>query len=206
MDGIIQDARYGARVFARAPGFTLVAALTLALGIGANAGVFSLVNGLLFRPPAGIAEPDRLVQIARSYETDPRWDLLSWPAMELIAAESSALSAVAGFSFGDFVLGEGQDVQQVRGQYVTGNYFEVLGVKPHRGSLLGPGDDLQPGAHPVVVLSHGLWTRRFGADPSIVGRTISLGARPYQVVGVAQAGFLGVESVAAPPELWIPTM
>jgi predicted permease len=183
-----------------------VAALTLALGIGANAGVFSLVNGLLFRPPAAIEEPHRLVQLARSYETAPRWDNFSWPAMETIAAEARALSGVAGYASATFVLGRGAEVEQLPGQYVTGTYFDLLGVTPHLGRLLGPDDDRRPGAHPLMVISHGLWTRRFGADPSVVGRSVPIGARPYEIVGVAPAGFAGVESVATPPELWIPAM
>ena len=95
MDSLLQDLRFSTRVLLRSPGFTLVAAVTLALGIGANASIFSLVNGLMFRSPAGIHEPDRLVQIARSYESAPRWDNFSWPAMELIRDESRMLSGVA---------------------------------------------------------------------------------------------------------------
>jgi hypothetical protein len=98
MDSILQDLRFSTRVLMRSPGFTLVATLTLALGIGANASIFSLVNGLMFRSPAGIHEPDRLVQIARSYESAPRWDNFSWPAMELIREEARAFSGVAGYS------------------------------------------------------------------------------------------------------------
>lgn len=206
MDGVVQDLRYGVRVLGRAPGFTLVAALTLALGIGANASIFSLVNGLLFRPPSGIVEPDRLVQVARSYEDDPRWDNWSWPALETIRAEARALEGVAGYQDYPVVVGGGAETEQLLGQAVTGNYFDVLGVTPHLGRLLGPGDDLEPDAHRVVVLSHALWTRRFGADPGVVGSTVAIGARPYEVIGVAPAGFGGVEAVATPPALWIPTM
>lgn len=206
MDGMAQDLKYAVRVLVRAPAFTLIAAVTLALGIGANGSIFSLVRGLLLRPPTGIVEPDRLIQIARSYEQDPRWDNWSWPALQTLRSESRALDDVAGYSDRPFVLGRGEDTEQVLGQLVTGNFFDVLGVGPRAGRLLRPDDDLEPGAHPVVVLSHALWTRRFGADPAVVGRTVAIGAQPYEIIGVAPAGFAGVEAVATPPALWIPTM
>lgn len=204
MDSILQDLRFSTRVLLRSPGFTLVAALTLALGIGANASIFSLVNGLLFRSPAGIHEPGRLVQIARSYESAPRWDRFSWPAMELIREESRAFSGVAGYSGRAFVVGRGTETQQVPGQFVTGDYFEVLGVQPALGRLLQPTDDVNPGEHSVVVLSHSLWANRFGSDPSIVGSTIPIGAKPYEIIGVAPQGFAGPESVGTPPAIWVP--
>jgi len=206
MDGITLDLRFAWRTLRRAPGFTLVAALTLALGIGANAAVFSLVNGILFRAPPGIAQPERLVQIGRSYDRAPRWDDWSWPALELIGRESQALSGVAGYQAWSFVLGAGADAQEVSGQLVNGSYFGVLGVRPLLGRLIGPDDDVTPGAHPVVVLSYGLWQRHFGADPGVVGRTVSVGAKPYQVIGVTPASFAGPGVVGTPPEMWVPAM
>jgi putative ABC transport system permease protein len=206
MESVAQDVRFAARVLRRSPGFTAVAALTLALGIGANASIFSLVNGMLLRAPQGIAEPDRLVQIARSYDQAPRWDSFSWPAFELIRSESRGLSGVAGFQDQPFVLGRGAEAEQVLGQLVSGNFFEVLGARPYVGRLLRPSDDVSPGAHAVVVLSHALWTRRFGGDPEVVGQTIHLGGDSYEVVGVAAPGLTGVETIGTPPALWVPTM
>jgi predicted permease len=206
MDSVLQDLRYASRMFRRAPGFTLVAALTLALGIGANASIFSLVNGLMLRPPAGIREPDRLVQIARSYDQAPRWDNWSWPALKLIGREARTLSGVAGWSDDALVVGRGADTEQVPGAFVSGEFFEVLGVRPFLGRLLQPSDDVTPGGHPVVVLSHAYWTRRFGADANIVGRSIAVAARPYEVVGVAPPGFAGPSSIGAAPQLWVPAM
>lgn len=206
MDSVLQDLRYSARVLRRAPGFTIVAALTLALGIGANASIFSLVNGLVLRAPTGIESPGRLVQIARSYEADPRWDNFSWPAMRLIGSEARTLSGVAGYQAQPFVLGRGTETERVIGQLVTGTYFDVLGVTPHAGRLLQPVDDMDPGGHPVVVLSHSLWTRRYGADASMVGRSIQIGSRPYEVVGIARKGFAGIESIGSPPDIFVPTM
>lgn len=204
MESVLQDLKYAARVSRRAPGFTLVAALTLALGIGANAAIFSLVNGLVLRPPAGVDQPDRLVQVARSYETDPRWDNVSYPALEMIREEARSLSGVEGYSPASFILGEGVETEQVVGQYVTGGYFDLLGVTPYQGRLIQPSDHVEPGGHPVVVLSHALWARRFGADPEVVGRSVQIGARPYQVIGVTPPGFQGVESIGTPPGVFIP--
>ncbi len=206
MDSVLHDVRYAGRLLRRAPGFTAVAALTLALGIGANASIFSLVNGLVLRAPAGVEAPERMVQVARSYESDPRWDNFSWPALQLIGREARTLSGVAGYQGGAFAVGRGIDTERVFGEYVTGSYFDVAGVRPHVGRLIQPGDDVEPGGHPVVVLSHGLWTRRYGGDPELVGRTIPIGNQPYEVIGVTPPGFSGVESIGTPPQLWIPTM
>ncbi len=206
MGSLWTDLRYAARTLRRAPGFTVMAVLTLALGIGANGAVFSVVNTLLFRPPPAVQEPERLVQIARSYEDAPRWDNWSWPAYRLMREEARSFSGIAGVSASSVVLGTGVDAVQLSADLVSGSYFQVLGTQPYLGRLLGPRDDLRPGEHPVVVLGHGLWTRRFGADPGIVGRTVTLGAVPYEVVGVAQPGFVGAATVGTPPDLWLPTM
>jgi putative ABC transport system permease protein len=206
VDSVLQDLKYSARVLRRSPGFTTVAALTLALGIGANAAIFSLVNGLVLRHPAQVQQPERLVQIARSYEDAPRWDNFSWPALQTIRAEGRVFAGVAGYSSAAFALGRGVETEQVLGQQVTGNYFEVLGVTPHVGRLIQPSDDVEPGAHAVVVLSHALWERRYGADPEIVGDVVQIGAEPYAVIGVAPEGFTGVETIGSPPALFVPTM
>jgi predicted permease len=204
MDGVLQDLRYSARRLRTAPGFTLVAALTLALGIGANASIFSLVNGLVLRAPSDVVEPGRLVQIGRSFEDDPKWDSFSWPAMRTIAEEARTLSGVAGYSGEVFVLGSGEDSERALGHLVTGNFFDLLGVQPQLGRLLQPSDDLEPGAHRVVALSHGLWVDRYGADPDIVGKTILIGNEGWEVVGVTPPGFVGIENVGFRPQLFAP--
>jgi len=206
MESVAQDLRFAVRVLRRTPGFTVVAAATLALGIGANAGIFSLVNGLMLRPPAGIEAPDRLVQIARSYDQAPRWDNWSYPAAELIRDSSPLLSEVGGYSNGSFVLGRGDDTEPVGGQYVTGSYFGALGVRPSLGRLIGPGDDVTPGAHPVAVLSHGLWVRRFGGSHDVIGTVLPVGSTPYEVIGVAPEGFAGIDALGSSPEVWVPSM
>lgn len=203
MDQLFQDLKYALRGLRRSPGFAFVAVLTLALGIGANGAIFSLVNGLVLRDPVGVHEPDRLVQVARSYASAPRWDNFSWPALKLIAEEDRAFEGVAGHRGQTFILGRGQDVERVAGSAVTGNYFDVLGVRPFVGRLLQEADEAAD-SDPVVVLSHALWQGRYGADAQLIGQTVPIGARPHVVVGVAPPGFVGIVNVGPRPELWVP--
>lgn len=206
MTGMLQDLRYAARVLGRAPGFTLVAALTLAVGIGANASMFTLVNGLLLRQPPALHEPDRLVQIGRSYENAPRWDNWSNPSLREIerATVGTVFEGVAGLAGRQFVIGQGVDAESVVGEYVTGNYFEVLGVRAALGRVLERSDDVTPGGHPVVVLSHELWMRRFGGARDAIGRTLALGGNPYEIIGVAPRDFVGIDALSQSPQLYIP--
>ncbi len=204
VDSVMQDVRYGLRILRRGPGFSLVAILTLALGIGANGAIFSLVNGLLLRSPPGVVEADRLVQIARSYDDAPRWDNWSWPAYRLIQEESDLLAGVAGFSPRTVVVGIGQETEPAGGEFVSGRYFGLLGIQPALGRVLGPMDEVAPGAHPVVVLSYTYWQQRFAGDPGVVGTTLQIGGASYEVVGVAQEGFVGVDATGSAPDLWLP--
>ncbi|NNL31359.1 MAG: ABC transporter permease [Gemmatimonadetes bacterium] len=206
MDGLMQDARYSLRMLRRAPGFAIVAALTLALGIGANASIFSLINGLVLRSPPAIQEVDRLVQIGRSFEEDPKWDSWSWPAMRVIAEEGRVFSDVAGSSGEAFVLGRGETAERVFGRLVTGNYFGLLGVNPHIGRLIQPSDDVEPGGHRVLVLSHDLWVRRYGSDPDIVNRSVDVGGTAWEIIGVTPPGFVGIENVGFHPEVYAPSV
>jgi putative ABC transport system permease protein len=205
MDSLLHDVRYAVRLLARAPAFTLVAAATLALGIGANGSIFTLVNGILLRAPGGIQDPERLVQIARSYESAPRWDNWSVPMLHVIG-ESGAFSGVAGYWGQPFVMGRSNEAEAIFGQVVTGDYFGVLRARPFLGRLLEVSDDTEPTDGRVVLLSHALWVRRFGEDPSVLGRTIILGTLPFTVVGVARPEFTGSESMGPPPQLWVTSM
>ncbi|MEQ9570259.1 MAG: ABC transporter permease, partial [Longimicrobiales bacterium] len=198
------DLRYALRTLVRRPRFTVVAALTLALGIAVNGALFSLVDGLLLREPVAVDNPGELVRLARSYDDAPRWDNFSWPALEALRDADHLFAGVAGSTVRSFVLGEGAAAEVAAGAYVTGDWFEVLGVRPAAGRLIQRADD-EPDAPPVVVVSHGLWTRLFGRDPGAVGSTLHLGGRPHLVVGVAPAGFTGIDKLGAAPELFVPT-
>lgn len=202
--GGLSDLRYAARTLLRRPRFTLVAAVTLALGIAVNGALVSLVHGLLLRPPAGVAAPGELVQLARSYDDAPRWDNFSWPALEALRDADHLFAGVAGSTGRSFVLGEGTGAELVPGAYVTGDWFDVLGVRPAAGRLVQPADD-RPDAPAVVVVSHGLWTRLLGRDPAAVGSTLHVGGQPHRVVGVAPPGFAGVDKLGPAPELFVPT-
>jgi len=205
LDDLTRDVRYGIRGLHRHPLSTVSIVLTLALGVGVNASVFSLVNGLLFRHPAGVVDPESLVRIGRSYETRDAWDNFSWPSLLELRTNRSVFRDVAGYYPTRFTLGEGADAMEVSAAYVTGNYFGILGVQARLGRGILPSDDETPGRHPVAVLSHGLWAGRFGADPGVVGRSIRLGSTLFQVVGVAPRGFQGVDPGEASPQLFVPT-
>ena len=205
MSSIIQDFRYGLRAFARSPGFTAVAVAALAVGIGANATIFSFVNALLLRPLVGVAAPERLVAVYTSDYSGGPYGASSFPDYADFAAQCDAFEGLAAFQEATANLSApGDDApERARGLYVTGNFFEVLGVPAAAGRLFSQQDDAAPGANPSVVLSHALWRARFGGDPAIVGRALSLDGRPYTVAGVAAESFKGVQLGQA-AQFWLP--
>ncbi|HEX8293920.1 MAG TPA: ABC transporter permease [Pyrinomonadaceae bacterium] len=200
MKSLWQDVRYGARALWKSPGFTLVAALSIALGIGANTAIFSLVNATLLRR-LPVAEPERLASVFSGmpgglYSTSSYPDYVDFRDRNEVF---EGLAARAGISAS---LGVGDHADLVVGSIVTGNYFEVLGVSAARGRVLTPEDDRTPGAHPVAVLSHGLWQRRFGGE-EVVGRQLALNGQQFSVVGVLPAEFTGVDQGRA-DDIYVP--
>jgi putative ABC transport system permease protein len=206
MRALWQDLRYGVRVLLKSPGFTLVAVFVTALGIGANTAVFSLVNAVLLRP-LPYRDPQRLVLL---HENLPRlgWSLLNVSPAEYLdyKEQNRSLSEIAAFEGVSLNLtGQGEPLR-VEAERVSSNLFALLGVAPERGRAFAPEED-RPGAGRVVVLSYGLWLRQFGADASVLGRTVRLDEQPYTVVGVMPAGFqfpYAKTSFIAPAELWVP--
>jgi predicted permease len=200
---LVQDARYGARSLSRSPAFTLVALLTLALGIGANTAVISIVNAMLFRPRP-VAQPERLVELyvgdaSHPYRTSSYQDFLTF------RQQPDIFSGLAAYNIEQFKLGGAEDVEQVWGEAVSGNYFELLGVNASKGRTFLPEEDQTPGTHPVAVISHGLWQRRFGADPAVIGQTIILNHQSLTVVGIAPPQYTGmIRGLAI--EVWVPLM
>ena len=202
IETVWKDLRYAMRSFLRAPGFTAVAIVSLALGIGANTTIFSLVNAVFLRQLA-VAEPDRVMSVFTNDEKNTGSLQVSYPNFEEFRDRNEVFSGLFSFTGAGLSLSGQGNPEQIFGLLVSGNYFDVLGVRPAIGRAFLPQEDAAPGAGPVVVLSHGTWSRRFGADPNVLGRTITLNRQPFTVVGVAPEGFRGTFAIGG-PELWLP--
>jgi predicted permease len=192
-----QDLRYGLRVLRKNPGFTAVAVLTLALGIGANSGIFSLLDQAILRA-LPVKDPGRLVVISdaeytRGWSTSDNQEMVySYPHYKEVRDQIPLFDGVIARAHVPLSVASGGVAERASGDVVSGNFFSVLGVGPALGRVLVPEDDRVPGASPVAVLSYGYWQSRFGADPGVVGRKISLNAYPFTILGVAAPGFAGL--------------
>jgi predicted permease len=202
-DEMVQDLRFGVRMLLKNPAVTLVAICTLALGIGANTAIFSFVNALLLRPLGGVEEPERLVQVGRQHAGKTYLSDSSYPDYLDLRAQNTAMSGLAVLSPATFHLSTGQEAERVEGELVSGNYFDVLGVRAARGRLLALADDEGAGGNAVAVISAGLWQRRFAGDAAVIGKTISLNGQRFTIVGVAAAPFEGTR-VGTPRDVWVP--
>jgi predicted permease len=206
LEALAQDVRFAVRQILRAPGFAVVAMLTLALGIGANTAIFTLTHALLL---SGLSVPDpgRLVRITINFRNGEHENNvpLSVPFIELLRKRGNAFSGVFGWSVYDFVLKDGDVVHGRRGAVVSGNTFNVLGLRPAAGRLLNSADD-QPGGGPdgwAAVISYRLWMDQYHGDPAVVGRHVVVTDHGVTIVGVAPEGFEGV-IVAEHPDLYLP--
>jgi predicted permease len=188
---MLGDIRYALRGFRRSPGFTSTAVVSLALGIGANTAIFSLVNAILWRK-LPVREPDRLVIFTLSTPERFFGSQIPLKLYEEIRDKSSVLAGFAGFGSLPMTLSGGGSAERVNGQIVSGNYFDTLGVNAQIGRVLTTEDDRVPNAHPVCVISYGLWMRRFGGDRDMVGRTILINGHPLTVIGVTPKEFSGI--------------
>ena len=186
MDSLIKDIRFGMRALMKRPGFTAVAVITLALGIGANSAIFSVVNAVLLRP-LPFKDPDRLVLVWERRENSGRANLpLSGHEYAAFKERTSVFEALTFFNPNGYNLtGRGDPVMVDVGEATT-EYFSVVGVPPLLGRTFAPGEDQQGGAK-VVVLSHELWTQRFGSDPNVINQTIRMNDQSYTVIGVMPA-------------------
>jgi predicted permease len=200
----VSDVRYAIRALAKNPMFALTVVGVLALGIGLNAAVFTMLKGLALSPLAGVARSARLVTIFR--ETTARRALaVSYPDYQYIRDHDRAFAGLMGSNIVTVGLGKGRGSRPLWCEIVTGNYFQVLGVRAQLGRTLLPADEVAPGRQPVIVLSDGLWRRDFGADPDIVGKTVDINNYPLTIVGVADAAFHGT-TVVYDVEVYIPVM
>ncbi|MGH9840030.1 MAG: ABC transporter permease, partial [Blastocatellia bacterium] len=201
-DEMIQDLRFGVRMLLKNPGFTLIAALTLALGIGANTAIFSLVNAALWRPLTAVAQPDRLVALARGNNDGPA---ISYPDFSVLRERNESLVRLAASKLNEVSFGNGDRSEVALGELVSGDYFDVLGVRPALGRGFLPEEDRTPGTHPVVIISHSFWQSRLNGDPGLIGQTVVLNGHRFTVVGIAPDGFEGA-SMPMRVSLWAPMM
>jgi putative ABC transport system permease protein len=191
IEHLVRDVRYGLRSLLRHPAFSAMAVLSLAIGIGANAAIFGVVQTTLFRV-SPLAQPETLVNI---YETEGGrgFNPMSHPNIEdLRKGTTQVFNGIAASTFFPVPIDGGGTARIVMGEVVTGGAFALLGVEPLFGRAILPEDDIARGGHPVVMLSYGYWQRAFGADPDVVGRTLRLGGRGYTIIGVAPADYRGV--------------
>lgn len=202
------DLRFALRTLRRSPVFAVVAVLSLALGIGANTAIFSLLDQVLLRA-LPVREPQRLV-VFHVAEHFPGWSMadahesvFSYPMYKDFRDGSRVFDGVVARAGAPVSVSDGGATERAGAEIVSGNYFQVLGVTPLVGRNLVPEDDGAPGAHPVVMLSHGYWRRRFGASPAVLGRKITVNGHPMLVVGVAPPGFHGVIG-GRTPDLFVP--
>ncbi|MDP3773877.1 MAG: ABC transporter permease [Gemmatimonadales bacterium] len=202
MESLLQDLRFAARTLFNSPGFTIVAVLTLGLGIGANTAIFTVVNTLLLKPPAQVGEPGRLVSVYTSDFSGPRFGASSWVDYQDFK-RVDGLSGLASYAPRPFALAIDGETSRSFGEEVSGNYFGVLQVRPALGRFFLPAEDSTPGTQPVAVISHGLWQRTFGGERGVIGRAVTINGVSFTIVGVAPPGFAGsIRGIGA--ELWVP--
>jgi putative ABC transport system permease protein len=209
MGALLQDLRYALRMLAKSPGFTVVAILTLALGIGANAAIFSVTDQVLLRL-LPVQNPEELVvlhspgpQPGRNWSDGDKGAAWSYPMYKDLRDHNQVFSGLLGrFPIQASVSGQG-NTELANGELVTGNYFETLGVSPALGRVFNSQDETAPGANPVVVLSYGYWERRFGRDPGILNKQLAVNGTSMTVVGVARRGFFGVQ-IGQTPDIFVP--
>jgi putative ABC transport system permease protein len=200
LDIFMRDFKYAARMLLKSPGFTIVAVLSLALGIGANTAIFSLINVVLLRP-LPVADVQSLVTISTTDQRNPGNLQLSHLNFRDLRAQNSVFTDMAGFSFNAVNYTHGAESEPITAQVVTANYFSLLGVQPALGRGFLPEEETKE--LPVAVISDGFWSQQLGSDPNIVGKTISLNRTAFTIVGVAPRGFTGT-LLGGGPAVWIP--
>jgi predicted permease len=203
LESTSQDIAYAFRVLRKSPGFTAAVVLSLALGIGANTAIFTLMDTVMWRM-LPVQNPESLLVVARQQAATLQ-TAFNYSQFRLLKDNGSAAD-LAGYTTAPInVSVDGPPEPSVQGQLVTGDYFALLGVNPALGRAIGPEDDRVPNGHPVAMLSHGYWVRRFGGDRSVIGRTIHLSGAPFTIAGITPPEFYGVE-IGTAPDLFVPIM
>jgi predicted permease len=200
---LLQDVRVGARMLRRSPGFSILAILCLTLGIGANAAVFSWIEGILFRPYPLVAHQERLAALAGTALGEAYAGSISWPDLLDLQKSCTLIDSFIVTKIMGTTLSLGDRAERTTGSLVSANYFDAIGVHPILGRGFEPGEDVGSNAHPVTVISYQLWQGRFKGDPAIIGKTQRLNGIEHTIVGVAPQGFLGT-FVGWGMQFWVP--
>jgi macrolide transport system ATP-binding/permease protein len=200
---LLQDLRFGGRMLLRSPGFSALAILCLTLGIGANAAVFSWIEGILLRPYPLVVGQDRLVAVTGTNRGEPGHTDVSWPDWLELQRNSTLVEAFIAEKITGTTLSVGDRAERASGSIVSANYFDAIGVHPMLGRGFDPGEDTGRNAHPVTVISYQMWQERFHGDPDIIGKTQALAGLPHTIVGVAPKGFFGT-FVGYAFQFWVP--
>ena len=198
-----QDTHYGLRMLRRNPGFTVVAILTLALGIGANTTVFTWINRVILDPIPGVEVSGSLVDLSISFRSDGRRGAVSFPNYESYRDRTTTMEGLVAHAVTPFSLVHKDATERVWGSMVSGNYFEVLGVKAFLGRVFSPEEGMVSGRDPVMVVSHALWQRSLGGDQQVIGKQVRVNGQPFTVIGVVPQEFRGI-SVGLNLDAWIP--
>ena len=204
MNNLFNDLKFAFRTLSKSPGFVAVAIITLALGIGLNSAIFSVINMVLFRPlPYDI--DGTVVAMYRPNPETGRTRRWSYPHFEDYRDEADQFSHMVAWSTTNLSLGRGEATEIRIGEMVSGDYFQALGTQPLLGRFLTRDDDITPRAHPVTVISASYWQKRLNGDPDIVGKTLAINGHDFTIIGVAPPGFTGIQSMIQ-PDLWAPMM
>ena len=199
---MLTDLRYGAKMLWKSKGVTIVAVVSLAAGIGANSVIFSVVNSIFLRPRA-VSQPEQLVELYVG-EAERPYDTTSYPSYLELRDRNEVFSGLAAYGIQQFKLGDPNNVEQLWGEAVSGNYFEVLGVGAYKGRTFSADEDVAPGRNPVAVISYALWQRRFNSDPEIVGKAVALNDQTLTVIGIAPPQYTGmIRGLGI--DIWVPT-
>jgi hypothetical protein len=199
MDTLFKDIRYCVRSLLKRPGFTAVAVMTLALGIGANTAFFSVVNGVLLRS-LPYKDAGRLVVLWESVSKD-RTNPTSYPNFLDWRAQNQSFEDMAAYAVTDFSLAGPSQAERIEGELVSESYFSLLGVAAAQGRVFFPEENRLGSAQPVAIISYGCWQRRFGADPNLLNRTIRLNEATFTIIGIMPKDFVGFSGIA---EVWTP--
>jgi len=203
LDDVRRDTGYGLRMWSRTPGFALLSILCLTLGIGANAAVFSWIEGILLRPFPLVADEQRLFAVTGIDRGTPGHTDVSWPDWLDLQRSSTLVDAFIAEKITGTTLSVGDRAERAPGSMVSANYFDAIGVRPLLGRGFAPGEDIGRNAHPVTVISYQAWQDRFHGDPAILGRVQMLNGLPHTIVGVAPQGFFGT-FVGYAFQFWVP--